>query len=124
MAWDLKSGWSEIKVNEIIARVGDSLASQIIPSMKWYKSFIYNNLPPVSGLADEMIRTDRFLEAAGLQVFKGSNNWVVSGKKNRFRKPMLANDMHLSFGIPGICTNAANHTGKLNVTGVCYTASR
>ena len=119
MAWDLKSGWSEIMVNEIVAKVGDSLASQIIPSMNWYKSFIYNNLPAVSGLASEIIRTDRFLEESGLQVFKGSNNWVVSGKKTASGKPMLANDMHLSFGIPGIWYQMQQIIpGKLNVTGV------
>lgn len=32
----------------------------------------------------------------------GSNNWVVSGDRTASGKPLLSNDMHLSFGIPGI----------------------
>ncbi len=32
----------------------------------------------------------------------GSNNWVVSGAKTASDKPILCNDMHLSFNLPGI----------------------
>jgi penicillin amidase len=32
----------------------------------------------------------------------GSNNWVVSGDHTASGKPLLSNDMHLSFGVPGI----------------------
>lgn len=120
MAWDLKSGWSEILVHDIIAHVGDSLASEIIPDMNWYSSYIYRELPPpASTLTDALLETDKFLEEWGLQVFRGSNNWAVSGKKTASGKPILANDMHLSFGIPGIWYQMQQIIpGKLNVTGV------
>ena len=32
----------------------------------------------------------------------GSNNWVVSGNHTASGKPLLSNDMHLSFSVPGI----------------------
>jgi penicillin amidase len=32
----------------------------------------------------------------------GSNNWVVSGAHTASGKPLLSNDMHLNFGLPGI----------------------
>ncbi len=32
----------------------------------------------------------------------GSNNWVVSGDHTASGKPLLSNDMHLGFGLPGI----------------------
>ena len=31
-----------------------------------------------------------------------SNNWVVAGSRSRSRKPLLANDPHLSFGAPSL----------------------
>ncbi len=32
----------------------------------------------------------------------GSNNWVVAGSRTASAKPILANDMHLSFSMPGV----------------------
>src|SRR3954469_7049565 len=32
----------------------------------------------------------------------GSNNWVVSGAHTASGKPLLSNDMHLDYGVPGI----------------------
>src|SRR5207244_13437092 len=32
----------------------------------------------------------------------GSNNWVVSGTHTVSGKPLLSNDMHLDYGVPGI----------------------
>lgn len=37
----------------------------------------------------------------GQELSPGSNSWAVSGAHSRSGKPMLANDMHLSYGIPG-----------------------
>jgi penicillin amidase len=37
----------------------------------------------------------------GAQIFHGSNNWAVSENRTQSGKPMLANDMHLGFSIPG-----------------------
>jgi penicillin amidase len=34
--------------------------------------------------------------------FVGSNNWVVGGNKTESTKPILCNDMHLGYNLPGI----------------------
>ncbi|HYN30382.1 MAG TPA: penicillin acylase family protein [Dermatophilaceae bacterium] len=45
----------------------------------------------------------------------GSNSWVVSGSRTSTGKPLLANDMHLGVGIPGIWYQVGLH---------CRTVSR
>lgn len=34
--------------------------------------------------------------------FKGSNSWVVAGKRTKSGYPILANDPHISFSLPGV----------------------
>jgi penicillin amidase len=34
--------------------------------------------------------------------FKGSNSWVISGSKTKSGKPILANDPHIAYSLPGI----------------------
>ena len=51
-------------------------------------------------------------------VIAGSNNWAVAGQKTRDGRAIVANDMHLSLGVPNIWYRAAlNYQGKL-LTGV------
>ncbi len=38
----------------------------------------------------------------GKEEVQGSNNWVASGNKTATGKPILCNDMHLGFDLPGI----------------------
>ncbi|MFW9924443.1 MAG: penicillin acylase family protein [Candidatus Thorarchaeota archaeon] len=42
------------------------------------------------------------IERINSEGFVGSNNWVVSGNKSATGKPILCNDMHLSYNLPGI----------------------
>jgi len=58
----------------------------------------------------------------GLEVFKASNNWAVSGFKSESGYPMIANDMHLQLDLaPGIWYQMHQVVeGKLNVTGVIF----
>ncbi len=53
-----------------------------------------------------------------IQEGKGSNNWVVSGKKTISRKPILAGDPHLSLSLPAIWYETHIVTPKSNVYGV------
>jgi len=50
----------------------------------------------------------------------GSNNWVVSGAHTVTGKPLLSNDMHLEYGVPGIWyeVQIAVPEKKFNVAGV------
>ena len=57
-------------------------------------------------------RAEGFLEG------KGSNNWVVSGRRSTTGAPLLANDMHLSLTLPAIWYEAHLVTPTMNVYGV------
>lgn len=48
----------------------------------------------------------------------GSNNWVVSGAHTATGKPLLANDPHLSLGVPSIWTAVHLSAPGLEVAGV------
>ncbi len=59
------------------------------------------------------------LRGMGLEVFSGSNSWVVSGEKTQSGKPLFANDMHLGFMAPGIWMQMQQVVeGQLRVSGV------
>ena len=49
---------------------------------------------------------------------KGSNNWVLSGTHTASGKPLLANDPHLSLGVPSIWTAVHLSAPDLDVAGV------
>ena len=49
---------------------------------------------------------------------KGSNNWVVSGKKTRSGNPILANDPHLSLSLPSLWYENQLMNPEMNVYGV------
>ncbi|MGH9672026.1 MAG: penicillin acylase family protein [Bryobacteraceae bacterium] len=53
---------------------------------------------------------------SGLQP--GSNAWAISGKWTKSGKPILANDPHLQFSLPGIWYQAHLEAPGLNVAGV------
>ncbi len=55
---------------------------------------------------------------SGGEMQPGSNAWVVSGKWTRSGKPILANDPHLEFSMPGIWYQAHIEAPGLNVAGV------
>lgn len=122
MAWDLKAGWSEIMLNEVRAKVGDSLCNQITPEPSWYTSVVYPHFgeKELASTTEHRFKglTD-FIDENGLDIFNGSNNWAVAGSKTASGKPILANDMHLGLSIPGIWYQMHQVIpGKLDVTGL------
>jgi penicillin amidase len=56
--------------------------------------------------------------AAAAETTKGSNNWVVSGVHTASGKPLLANDPHLTLGVPSIWTAVHLSAEDLDVAGV------
>lgn len=50
----------------------------------------------------------------------GSNNWVVHGSRTATGKPMLANDTHLSLGMPSLWYENGLHGGHYNVVGFSF----
>lgn len=54
----------------------------------------------------------------GADVLPGSNAWAVAGAHTASGKPLLSNDMHLAYSIPGIWFMVNLRTPQLHVAGV------
>lgn len=120
MAWDLKSGWSELILSEIQKSVDSLRYQHLIPDFSKPTPTVYplDKSGTFSALPDKMLHLAR-LHDLGVDVLDGSNNWVVSGSRSSTGKPILANDMHLGLNVPGIWYQMHQVIpGKLNVTGV------
>lgn len=124
MAWDLSTGWPcEVLLDEMIQKLGPDLSRYMIPDMdSVHGTSIYSGFKMDKSSSEglsRLARTASVIDDLGLDVFRGSNNWAVSGKKSVTGKPLLANDMHLGLNIPGIWYQMHQVIpGKLNVTGV------
>ena len=55
---------------------------------------------------------------AGSEPMPGSNGWAVAGSHTASGKPILSNDMHLEYSLPGIWYMAHLRSPDLNVSGV------
>jgi len=123
MAWDLTMPWSiEVVLHNIRKRVGESKYNELLPDLESQTSVAYpefSAIPAELDYDDLLVSKTQPLEELGLTVFRGSNNWVVSGEKSVTGMPLFANDMHLGFGSPGIWYQMHQVIeGELNVTGV------
>ena len=124
MAWDLSTGWpNEVLLDQMRQKLGTELSKYMIPDMdSVHKTTIYPDSKLDKGTTEtlsKLLKTASIADELGLDIFRGSNNWAVSGKKSTTGKPLLANDMHLGLSIPGIWYQMHQAIpGKLNVTGV------
>ncbi|MFA6482488.1 MAG: penicillin acylase family protein, partial [Bacteroidales bacterium] len=124
MAWDLSTGWPcEVLLDKMSQKLGPDLSKYMIPDMDSVnKTAIYPDFKLDKSTVEALTKlseTASVTEVMGLDVFRGSNNWAVAGRKSVTGKPLLANDMHLSLNIPGIWYQMHEVIpGKLDVTGV------
>jgi penicillin amidase len=124
MGWDLASDnlTDDLFNYRLGQKFGTEKASELIPDWKAVKSMIFTGFVLNDTLlkeAQSFISSMDKLPPLGVISFSGSNNWAVSGKRTETGKPLLSNDMHLSFGSPGIWFQMHQVVpGKLNVTGV------
>ncbi|KAF0239319.1 MAG: penicillin [Prolixibacteraceae bacterium] len=121
MSWDLTSGWGiEFLLNQLKPVVLEEQILKLIPAMDNHKTAIYPDFySPKIKIGETILSASANLENLGAQIFYGSNNWAVSGKKSKTGHPLLANDMHLGLMSPGIWYQIhQNVEGKLNVTGL------
>jgi penicillin amidase len=123
MAWNLEFGYKiEAKFNAIKNKVDEAHFKELLPDFDQQNDFVYEDFNPDA----QKLTTDTTLVASldkinqiTPDIFTGSNNWVVAGKKSTTGKPIFSNDMHLGLNIPGIWSRMhQNVEGKLNVTGV------
>jgi len=123
MAWDLTMAWeSEVLLYQIQQKVDSVKFKQLVPNLANQKTYIFNQ----ENLADsdlkmraELLSSTEKLTELGLDIFEGSNNWAVAGKKSTTGMPILANDMHLGLFAPGIWYQIHQYIeGELDVTGL------
>ena len=101
MAWDLKSGWKEITLEKLASRLDKQHLQGLLPAELEKTSVVFASDERDLMAANRITELSK-LEELGMDIFEGSNNWAVSGSKTESGMPILANDMHLSFNIPGI----------------------
>jgi len=121
IGWDLGTAWSsEILAADIKSVVDSARFNAIIPDFKGDEIIYDFCLDSIKyELENQLITKTELVENLGIQPLMASNNWAVSGKKSETGSPILANDMHLGYGIPGIWYQVHLVVeGKLNVTGL------
>ena len=59
-----------------------------------------------------------FPSRTGSEIQPGSNAWAVAGRLTASGKPILANDMHLEYSVPGVWYMAHLKAPGFNVAGV------
>jgi len=136
MAWGLDMSWTfDPLVERIVARVGPERAAQLFP---WN----FGGEPPVHPAAASAaipaassapppptVRPEAELDLFELSPFeerllgtlpplRASNNWVLGPSRTTTGKPILANDPHLSHGLPPTWYEAHLVSPTLDVIGV------
>jgi len=120
----LASGYeSKLMRETFLAKLGPALGAQLFPeSSPW-------DVPPgaypgVSGTTTNPRAQLPVFPAelqAGATRHGGSNNWVLSGAHSFNGQPILANDPHLQFQIPGLWWAAELSAPQVHVAGVAIT---
>lgn len=105
MAWELNiSWWTDIVFTKLVKRFGEEKAKEILPDYQENApTIIPKNLAELDIENFNLAKIDfEFREFMGYAAnHYGSNNWAISGKKTVSGKPLIANDPHLVFTIPG-----------------------
>jgi len=122
MAWSLEFGYQmEAMLQVLKDKAGKEKLAELFPdyqSMNTYVYPTYTYSKPVQ-IDTTLVAAIEKIRQITPDIFTGSNNWVVAGKKSTTGKPIFSNDMHLGLDIPGIWTRMhLMIPGQLNVTGV------
>ena len=121
MSWDLSMGWgTEYYLHQLRTEVPDSMIAELIPDLQKHKTKVFPEFG-ANKLSSEsiLLSASQNLKDLGIEIFNGSNNWAVAGKKSTTGMPLMANDMHLGLFAPGIWYQMQQVVdGKVNVTGV------
>ncbi len=72
----------------------------------------YHSLEEIETIVSEI---ENF--GASLGLFEGSNAWLISGKRSKSGKPILANDPHIVFSVPSVWYEAHLVTPEFEIYG-------
>lgn len=115
MAWDLAGSWqNEVVLHKLRSRMPEEKWLQLFPDMKLQNTYVYSDNQSFT-----LLEAGLKLTGLGLEIRNGSNNWALSGERTVSGNAMLANDMHLGFGLPGIWYQIHQTVeGEFSVAGV------
>ncbi|HAJ99966.1 MAG TPA: hypothetical protein DCM62_08070 [Bacteroidales bacterium] len=121
MAWDLSGAWQiEATLHKLKQHLDEEKFLQLLPNMAHHPTFVYPTPQgDAIGALSALLRPASKLGDLGLEVFSASNSWAVSPNRSTTGYPILANDMHLGFGSPGIWYQMKHEVeGRMKVSGV------
>jgi penicillin amidase len=105
----------------------DLTAPQELPDIPLDES--QSKLEPPTATPSDILSLTRSLGPSCEACTAGSGNWVLAGSRTASGKPLLANDMHLSFSVPGIwyqldlaapAPSGSFHVGGVSLPGVPF----
>ena len=119
---DLVSAWSnEMILFKIQNKVDSAIFSNFIPNYEENSSIYHLVDVDNFDVDDRLTEMGSDILELGNLPFVASNNWAVSGSKSATGEPILCNDMHLGYGMPGIWYQMhLMIEGGLNVSGVTF----
>ncbi|MBK7488643.1 MAG: penicillin acylase family protein [Bacteroidales bacterium] len=126
IGWDLASSnlSNEISNYKLGMKLGAEKAAELIADWNLVDEVVFPDFRLDDKLTDKALKavsSMEKLEELGIVTLSGSNNWAVSGSRSETGKPILSNDMHLGFNVPGFWLQVHQVIpGKLNVTGVLF----
>lgn len=119
MAYDLGGHWSyQVFNNWALNNIGENKLKELLPE-DFYKS--EDNLKILN--LNKYIAADIDEKLANMKtphIENGSNNWVISGKKTKSGKPLLADDPHLGLATPSIWYQMNLISPSMHVQGVIF----
>lgn len=119
MAWDLSGSWqNEVMLHQLRSKLDEAHWNELVPDLKFQTTYVHSHTSADTSTF-ALLNGNAVLADLGIEIVNGSNNWAVTGKKSDNGKALMANDMHLGFGAPGIWYQIHQVVeGKLNVSGV------
>lgn len=110
--WDLSEDWYfTLHREKILAKIGADRMATIFPDVMGTADF--SVVPD-----DEARARSGHLPSHTVPENLGSNAWAVSGARTESGKPILANDMHLPFTMPGTCYEIGLHSPDYECAGI------
>ncbi len=125
IGWELGTAWEiEILLSQIRPLLDDKKFAALLPDYD-KSNVIYDiDFKDTILLENTILSNNKKILQLGVIPLMASNNWVIAPQKSQTGKPILANDMHLAYSLPGMWYPIhQNVENKINVTGLCIPGS-